>query len=233
MSKFYLLSILIFTSFYQISCESQPIVKTGLDNISDFHDLFKNQRIGIITNHTAYNSNNKHITEVFHNLPDTEIKALFGPEHGIRGKEAAGLKIDNEINTLNHIPIYSLYGKTRKPTAEMLENIDMLIFDIQDIGTRFYTYIYTMSMAMEAAAENKIPFVVLDRPNPINGIDVEGNILEKPYSSFVGLHPLPVRHGMTVGELAKMFNEEGWLQNSIQTDLKVISMKNWKREIRF
>ena len=231
MSKIFLLCNLIIVVFIHVSCESQSIVTTGLDNLSDFRDIFKGKRIGIITNHTAYNSNNKHIADIFQNLPNTELKALFGPEHGIRGKEAAGFKIDNEIDPLNNIPIYSLYGKTRKPTAEMLEDIDMLIFDIQDIGARFYTYIYTMSLAMEAAAENSIPFVVLDRPNPINGIDVEGNILEQSYATFVGLYPIPVRHGMTIGELAKMFNKEGWLQNSVQAELKIIPMKNWKREM--
>jgi uncharacterized protein YbbC (DUF1343 family) len=231
MIKAFLIYNLIIAVFIHMSCKSQPIVKTGLDNFSNYQDIFKNKRVGIITNHTAYNSNNEYITDVFQKLQNTEVKALFSPEHGIRGKEAAGLKINNEIDPQKNIPIYSLYGKTRKPTPKMLENIDMLVFDIQDTGARFYTYISTMSLAMEAAAEQNIPFVVLDRPNPINGIDVEGNILEEKYSSFVGLHPIPVRHGMTVGELAKMFNEEGWLKNNIQVDLKIVSIKNWDREM--
>ena len=231
MNKLFLCCNLIFMVIIQVSCESQPIVKTGLDNIYNYQDIFKGKRIGIITNHTAYNSNNEHINDVIQKLPGADVKALFGPEHGIRGKEVAGLKIDDEIDPLKNIPIYSLYGKTSKPTAKMLDNIDLLVFDIQDIGARFYTYISTMSLAMEAAAENKISFLVLDRPNPINGIDVEGNILEKNYVSFVGLHPLPVRHGMTIGELAIMINEEGWLGNNLRADLKVISMDNWEREM--
>jgi len=206
-------------------------VETGLDRISEYQEIFNDKRIGIVTNHTAYNSKNEHITDIFFKFPNTEVVALFGPEHGIKGKEAAGLKIENEMDPLKNIPIYSLYGKTQKPTPDMLENIDLLVFDIQDIGARFYTYISTMSLAMEAAAEQKIPFVILDRPNPINGIDTEGNILENSYKTFVGLHPIPVRHGMTVGELAKMFNEEGWLKNQIQVELYVIPLRNWKREM--
>jgi uncharacterized protein YbbC (DUF1343 family) len=231
MSKVYLIFNLILVIFIHPSCESTSSVKTGLDRISEFQDLFDGKRIGIITNHTAYNSKNVHITDIFQNLPTTKLIALFGPEHGIKGKESAGSKIENEIDPLKNIPVFSLYGKTTKPKSEMLKNIDILIFDIQDIGARFYTYISTMSLAMEAAAEHNIPFVVLDRPNPINGINTEGNILEESHKSFVGLHPLPVRHGMTVGELAKMFNEEGWLKDGVQADLIVISLSNWKREM--
>jgi uncharacterized protein YbbC (DUF1343 family) len=222
---------LLFLVLIHFSCESSSVVKTGLDRVIEFQELYQGKRIGIVTNHTAYNSKNEYITDIFQKSPNTGVVALFGPEHGIKGNEAAGTKIEDEVDTLKKIPIFSLYGKIRKPTPKMLKNIDILIFDIQDIGARFYTYIYTMSLAMEAAAENRIPFVVLDRPNPINGIDTEGNILEESFRSFIGLHPIPVRHGMTIGELARMFNEEGWLQNQIQADLKVISMKHWKRDM--
>jgi len=231
MNKLYLLYNLIFWASINLSCQSTSVVETGLDRIIEFQDLFQGKRIGIVTNHTAYNLKNEHITDIFQKLPNTEIVALFGPEHGITGEEAAGAKIGDTVDPLKSIPVYSLYGKIRKPTPEMLKNIDILIFDIQDIGARFYTYIYTMSLAMEAAAEHKIPFIVLDRPNPINGINTEGNILEESFKSFVGLHPIPVRHGMTVGELAQMFNKEGWLQNHVRADLKIISMKNWNREM--
>jgi len=129
------------------------------------------------------------------------------------------------------LPVYSLYGKTQKATAEMLRDIDVLVFDIQDIGARFYTYIYTMSLAMEAAAENNKDFVVLDRPNPINGYSVQGNVLEMRLASFVGLYPIPVRHGMTAGELAKMFNEQGWLDGGVKANLVVIPMKGWRRRM--
>lgn len=231
MRKFSLLVILILWILLHTSCESTSAVRTGLDRIIEFQEIFKGKRIGIITNHTAYDSKNEHITDIIQNLPDVEVVALFGPEHGIKGTEAAGSGIENQIDPLKNIPIYSLYGKTQKPTTEMLQNLDILVFDIQDIGARFYTYISTMSLTMEAAAEQQIPFIVLDRPNPINGINVEGNILEDAFKTFVGLHPIPVRHGMTVGELAQMFNNEGWLHDQVRVDLKVIPMQKWKRHM--
>jgi len=207
----------------------KPQVKAGLDRVGEYNDLFKNQRIGIITNHTAYNSDNKHISDIFQNMPDVTVTALFGPEHGIKGIEAAGRKINDSLNTKTGIPVYSLYGKNRKPTEEMLRDIDVLIFDIQDIGSRFYTYIYTMALSMEAAAENNIKYVILDRPNPINGTSVEGNVLDTAFATFVGLYPIPVRHGMTVGELGMMFNNEGWLAGGKNADLTVIKMSAWER----
>jgi uncharacterized protein YbbC (DUF1343 family) len=160
-----------------------------------------------------------------------KITVLFSPEHGLWGTERDGKKIDSQIHPVYNLPIYSLYGKTQKPTSDMLSDIDVLVFDIQDIGARFYTYIYTMSLAMEAAAENGKTFVVLDRPNPINGISVQGNILEPAQASFVGLYPIPVRHGMTAGELAKMFNGQGWLASRVKADLVVIPMEGWRRRM--
>jgi len=164
-------------------------------------------------------------------MPGVEVTALFGPEHGIYGLAEAGIKVADKKDDRFGIPVYSLYGKTAKPTAEMLKDVDVLVFDIQDIGARFYTYIYTMAYAMEAAAENNKPFVVLDRPNPINGLAVQGNILEKDFATFVGLYPIPVRHGMTVGELARMFNDQGWLKNGIRANLTVVPMQGWKRSM--
>lgn len=226
-----LLSLLL--SFFSCTTQKQsgPKVQTGLDRVGEYHQLFKNKRVGIITNHTAYNSNGQHIADIFLKMDDVTIAALFGPEHGIRGNAAAGDAIESANDPIRNIPIYSLYGETRKPTPAMLKDIDILVFDIQDVGARFYTYIYTMAYAMEGAAEQGIPFVVLDRPNPITGSKVEGNILEKEFATFVGLYPMPVRHGMTVGELAKMFNGEGWLANGIKADLTVIPMKNWRRDM--
>jgi len=204
-------------------------VKTGLDNIGEYKQLFSGKRIGIITNHTACNSKGIHIVDVFRDMNGVTIMVLFSPEHGVYGIEGAGEKIDSVTHPVYGLPVYSLYGKTLKPTPEMLKNVDIVVFDIQDIGSRFYTYIYTMSLAMEAAAECKKRFIVLDRPNPINGVGVEGNILKREFASFVGLHPIAVRHGMTVGELARMFNEEAWLANGVRADLVVISMKGWRR----
>jgi len=204
-------------------------VRTGLDNIGSYKQQFQGKRIGIITNHTAYDSNGRHIVDVFSRIDGVKVTALFGPEHGIRGSEAAGKRIDSDFDSNADVPVYSLYGKTRKPTPEMLKNVDILVFDIQDVGARFYTYTYTMSLAMEAAAENRKRFVVLDRPNPINGLTIEGCVLEPEFASFVGLFPIPVRHGMTVGELAGMFNEQGWLANAAKAELLVVPIKGWRR----
>jgi len=207
----------------------QITVMTGLDNISSYQHLFCGQRIGIITNHTAYNRNGKYIVDIFKDMNNVTITALFSPEHGLYGIEKDGKRIENSTEPAYKLPVYSLYGQTRKPTQQMLRYIDVLVFDIQDIGARFYTYIYTMSLAMEAAAECGKRFVVLDRPNPINGLQVEGNILEPQFASFIGLHPIATRHGMTIGELATMFNEQGWLTNGVKADLVVIPMKGWRR----
>jgi uncharacterized protein YbbC (DUF1343 family) len=164
-------------------------------------------------------------------MDNVTVAAFFSPEHGLYGVEEDGKRIESMTEPNYKIPVYSLYGKTRKPTRQMLENIDVLVFDIQDIGARFYTYIYTMSLAMEAAAEYEKRFVVLDRPNPINGLRVEGNILKPQFASFVGLYPIPVRHGQTCGELARMFNEQGWLKDGVKADLEVVPMKGWRRSM--
>jgi uncharacterized protein YbbC (DUF1343 family) len=221
-------TILIFVMLAS-GCEAS--VKTGLDDINSYRYLFHGKRVGIITNHTAYNSRGQHIIDVFRKMGNVKVTAFFSPEHGIRGLEEAGVQIESITDPNYQAPIYSLYGKTLKPTREMLENVDVLVFDIQDIGARFYTYVYTMSLVMEAAAEYGKRFVVLDRPNPINGIRVEGNILKPKFASFVGLYPIPVRHGMTTGELARMFNEQGWLKDGVKADLVVIPMENWRRSM--
>ncbi len=212
-----------------VGCDAA--VRTGLDNVHLHASLFGGKRVGIVTNHTAYDRAGRHIVEVFRVVPGVEVTAIFGPEHGIYGLAEAGIKVADEKDDRFGIPVYSLYGTTAKPTAEMLKDVDVLVFDIQDIGARFYTYIYTMAYAMEAAAENNKPFVVLDRPNPINGVAVQGNILEKDFATFVGLYPIPVRHGMTIGELAGMFNGRGWLRNGIRANLTVVGMKDWKRSM--
>jgi uncharacterized protein YbbC (DUF1343 family) len=204
-------------------------VKTGLDNIDSYRHLFQGKRVGIIANHTARNSNGEFIVDVFRNTEEVTVTALFSPEHGLYGAEEAGRTIDSTVDPNTGLPVYSLYGKTRKPTREMLKDVDVLVFDIQDVGARFYTYIYTMSLAMEAAAESHKRFIVLDRPDLINGVTVEGNVLEPEYASFVGMYPIPVRFGMTMGELAKMFNGQGWLASGVNADLIVIPMKNWRR----
>lgn len=207
-------------------------VTVGADRLlsNEFH-LISGKRVGLVTNHTGVLSSGKHLADALHDDPRVTLQALFGPEHGIRGEAPAGGHVGDGRDSATGVTVFSLYGKTYKPTPEMLKNIDVLMFDIQDVGARFYTYISTMSYAMEAAAENKIPFIVLDRPNPITGVRVEGPIREDSLRSFVGLHPIPIVHGMTVGELATMFNEEGWLKDGVKADLHVVKMDGWRREM--
>lgn len=163
-------------------------------------------------------------------MDEINITALFGPEHGIRGMSAAGKEIESGTDILTGIPVYSLYGKDKKPTAEMLKGIDILIYDIQDVGVRFYTYISTLFYVLQAAAENNIPVIVLDRPNPIDGVTIEGPVLDEDLKSFVGIAPIPVRYGMTAGELANYFSGEGLLGNNLKPDLTIIKMEGWRRE---
>ncbi|MGM7721482.1 exo-beta-N-acetylmuramidase NamZ family protein [Metabacillus sp. Hm71] len=197
--------------------------------LGDQKELLKGKRVGLITNPTGVDSKLTSIVDLLHEDPDIELTALYGPEHGVRGDAQAGEYVDFYVDEKTGLPVYSLYGQTRKPTPEMLENVDVLVFDIQDVGTRYYTYIYTMAYAMEAAKENDIPFIVLDRPNPQGGLTVDGPVLEPEFSSFVGLYPIPLIHGMTVGELAMLFNEEF----DIGANLKVVKMKGWKRSMDY
>ena len=234
-STFLLIFLLCFLLSILIVCDSTDLVKgpilVGLDQVNNYSQLFKGKHIGIIANNTAYNSQGRFITDIFQSIKDVHLAALFGPEHGFKSQAEAGAPVHSVMDSSLNIPVYSLYGYTRKPTPEMLTGVDLLVFDVQDAGARYFTYIYTMALAMEAAAERGIPFVVLDRPNPINGQEVEGNILETDFASFVGMYPIPVRHGMTSGELARMFNEEGWLKGGIKAGLTVIPLKNWNRKM--
>lgn len=200
-------------------------VLTGIDVLErDRFEVLKGRRVGLITNHTGINRQGVSSGKLLSSAPDVTLVALFSPEHGIEGKLDVAKIVDSREAALN-LPIYSLYGETRRPTAESLKGIDTLVFDIQDIGTRFYTYPSTMGNAMRAAAEHKLRFVVLDRPNPINGVDVAGPVLDAGRESFVGYHQVPVRHGMTVGELARMFNDE----LKIGVDLVVVPVEGWRR----
>jgi uncharacterized protein YbbC (DUF1343 family) len=204
-------------------------VCTGLDNVNSCRSVFENKRVGIITNHTACNREGKFIFDIFQEMKQVQVTALFTPEHGMKGLVKEGEEIGDQQEPQYGVPIYSLYGENRKPTPEMLKEVDVLVFDIQDVGARFYTYISTMALAMEAAAEKGIPFVVLDRPNPIGGKRVQGNVLDPAFATFVGLYPIATRHGMTAGELAKMFNGQGWLAGSVRAELLVIPMSGYKR----
>jgi uncharacterized protein YbbC (DUF1343 family) len=205
-------------------------VKTGADLLFEKHfKLIEGKKVGLVTNHTAMLSNGKHLADALHEDKRTKLVALFGPEHGVRGDAPAGDKISDAVDSKTGVPAYSLYGGINKPTKEMLKDVDVLIYDIQDVGVRFYTYISTLSYAMEAAAEHKIPYVVLDRPNPIRGTWVEGFNRDDSLRSFVGLHPIALANGMTIGELATMYNNAGWLKDGIKANLTVVKMEGWKR----
>ncbi|MGB2868142.1 MAG: DUF1343 domain-containing protein [Bacteroidota bacterium] len=207
-------------------------VKTGADLLFEkYFSLVEGKRVGLVTNHSALLSDGRHLADVLAESKNTTLRVLFGPEHGIRGDAPDGRTVQHGVDTKTGLPVYSLYGKINKPTPEMLKDVDVLVYDIQDVGVRFYTFESTLALAMEGAAEKGIPFVVLDRPNPIRGTWVEGFIRTDSLRSFVGLNPTPIAHGMTVGELATMFNEEGWLKNGIKAKLTVVKMEGWKREM--
>jgi uncharacterized protein YbbC (DUF1343 family) len=205
-------------------------VRTGIEVLaaSNFSQL-EGKRVGLVTNPTGINSNFISTVDILAKAPNVKLVALFGPEHGVRGDVTAGGKVDTFTDPATGLPVYSLYGKTRKPTPEMLKGIDVMVYDIQDIGSRSYTFINTLAYVMEAAAENNISVMVLDRPNPLNGARVEGNILDLKFRSFVGQYPIPYVYGMTCGEFAQMLNNEGWLDGGKKCSLTVVKMENWKR----
>jgi len=211
----------------QASADTADVqVLMGIDVLvkNDFKPL-EARRIGLITNHTGRDRNGKSTLELLHEAPNLRLLALFSPEHGFEGKLDIA-KVADAKDERTGLTVYSLYGETRRPTAAMLGDIDTLVFDIQDVGARFYTYISTMGEAMQAAAEHRKRFVVLDRPNPIGGIDVAGPMLDAGRESFVAFHRLPVRHGMTTGELARLFKQE----LKLDLDLEVIACEGWKRK---
>lgn len=234
--KFFPSIIFVLICIPTISCQAQ--IKNdflfGADQfLSENLDLIKNKKLGIVTNHTAVLSNGVHLVDTLYSIKDVHITALFAPEHGIRGDNSAGDIISDGFDSNTGIRIYSLYGRDRKPTKKMLEDIDILIFDIQDVGSRFYTYISTLFYVVQAASENNIPLIVLDRPNPINGVYVDGPVRKPELSSFVGIAPIPIAHGMTVGELANYFVGEKLIGENMNVDLSVIKMKNWNRNLYY
>jgi len=232
---------------------ARPPVKLGDEVLFEKHlDLIRGKHIGLITNPTGLDSKLDNVIDKFRAQPDVHLVALYGPEHGVRGNAQAGQFVAFYFDEHLKLPVFSLYGQTHKPPPDMMTNIDeymrsfdtkhegkqveagmmnsvdVMVFDLQDVGTRVYTYLATMANAMQAAAEANIPFIVLDRPNPIGGVAMEGPILEYPqYSSFIGLYPIPLRHGMTVGELAQLFNAK-FLKNKV--NLTVVPMENWSRD---
>jgi len=210
--------------------QKTPLVKPGIDVLVEQKlSLVKGKKIGLITNATGVNSQLVSTVDVLNNLSGVELVALFGPEHGVRGDVEAGKTVSTYTDAKTGVTVFSLYGKTRRPTPDMLRNIEVLIYDIQDIGSRAYTYIYTLAYAMEEAKKFGIKFVVLDRPNPLGGAHVAGNVLDPKFSSFIGLYPIPYVYGMTVGELAQLFNEEF----NINCDLEIVPMEGWRRAMKY
>lgn len=205
-------------------------MKLGIEVFMEQHiQKYKGKRLGLVTNMTGVTSRLKPTIDVLFQHSDVQLTALYGPEHGIRGDGREGEAIDSFVDPYTGVPVYSLYGKAKKPTPEMLKEVDVILFDLQDIGARYYTYIYTMAYVMEACGELGIPLIVLDRPNPIGGDAVEGNLLKSDCSSFVGLYPIPNRHGLTIGELALLYKYEF----GIKCELVAVPMEGWKRQMLY
>lgn len=212
---------------------SYPSVITGLENLLQNHKkIIEGKNVGILTNHTGVNKRGIPIWQLLETLPNVKVKTVFSPEHGLFGEYSDGQKIEYDNTKSKDLPaFFSLYGKIRKPTQQMLAGIDLMIYDIQDIGARFYTYISTMGLMMEATAEANIPLLIFDRPNPLSGKTVSGPLLDLTFKSFVGSYPIPSIYGLTVGELAKMIIDQSWIKAS--PDYKVIPMIGWKRSMSY
>jgi len=202
-------------------------LRCGADRTELYFPYLKNKRIGLVVNPTS-RVNNRLLVDTLKSA-GFQVVRIFGPEHGFRGKVGAGIKISNETDSATGIPVVSLYGKNLKPKAEHLSDLDVVVFDIQDVGARFYTYNQTLHYVMEACAEAEKPLLILDRPNP-NGSCVDGPILEMELKSFIGMHPVPICHGLTVAEYARMLNGEGWLNNRIQCKIQVIPVENYQHD---
>jgi len=235
---FLLVLIVLIGLFFIVQCSCQlektttqnfsPTIIVAAENTSAYFSLLQNKKIAVVANHTSM-INNKGLVDSINNA-GFFIEKIFSPEHGYKGNADAGKEIGDSLDSRNRIEIISLYGKNKKPSAEQLKNIEVVVFDLQDVGTRFYTYLSTMYYMMEACAINGIEFIVLDRPNP-NGFYVDGPVLEKDFESFVGLLPIPIVHGMTLGELSLMINAEGWLPNKAKCNLTVIKCLNYNHSM--
>ncbi|MBT4217116.1 MAG: DUF1343 domain-containing protein [Flavobacteriales bacterium] len=211
-----------------LSVLSYSQIKVAAERTKAYLPLLEDNKIAIVGNQTSM-IKNTHLVDSLISL-EVDVIKVFSPEHGFRGKADAGAKIEDGIDVKTGIPIISLYGKNKKPSSKQLENIDVLLFDIQDVGARFYTYISTLHYVMEAAGEHNIKVIILDRPNP-NGHYIDGPIREDGFESFVGMHPIPIVHGMTIGEYAKMINAENWISN--KCNLTVIEMENYNHDMHY
>lgn len=216
------------------SLQAQIRIMTGIEVLKDQNfKCLEGKRVGLITNPTGVDNHMVSDIDILAAAPNVNLVALYGPEHGVRGNAHAGDAVSDEKDAATGLPVYSLYGKTRKATPEMLKDIDVLVYDIQDIGCRSFTYISSMGLAMEAAAENGKEFIVLDRPNPLGGLKIEGNLTEDDCISFVSQFKIPYIYGLTCGELANLINEEGMLKNGVKCKLSVVKMKGWKRKMDY
>ena len=223
-------NLVIFSSLLSFTLSGD--IRLGIDVFeNEYIQLIRDKRIALIINHTSLNSEGKHIVDIV-SENNLNLVKIFAPEHGYLGNHPAGQKIKNNVDPITGCEVVSLYGKNKAPTNSSMADIDVLIFDIQDIGVRYYTYISTLTLAMEKAAEHNVDFIVLDRPNPLSG-EIQGSLLDEGYSSFVGMHPIPVRHGMTVGEIALLVKQNKWIRNSEDLKLKIIKIKDWDRSSLF
>lgn len=221
--------ILLLISVITTTVSAQKI-KPGAYQITDYVNIIEDKKVGVVANQSS-ELNGISLVDTLISL-DQNIVRIFSPEHGFRGKADAGAKIANEVDFKTGLKIISLYGKNRKPKKEQLRGIEIMLFDLQDVGVRFYTYISTLHYVMEACAENNIPVIILDRPNP-NAHYIDGPILEDKFKSFVGMHKVPIVYGMTIGEYGKMINGEGWLKNGIKCDLQVIKIRNYNHSMKY
>lgn len=222
--------LLVMPLFLTAQLSSSPDLKVGAQRPGAYLPLLHGKNTAVVANQTS-RVGEQHLVDYLLDQ-DVAISKVFAPEHGFRGKASAGARIENGRDAQTGLPIVSLYGSHKKPRPQDLEDVEIILFDIQDVGVRFYTYISTLSLVMEAAAEADIPVVVLDRPNP-NGHYVDGPVLEPEYASFVGKHPIPIVHGLTVGEYATMVNREGWLPRDLRCDLSVVECQNYSHNTRY
>jgi len=228
MLKFVIVISLLSIAFYSESQNQEIII--GANQPENYISLLENKNVGLVVNNTSL-AENSHLVDFLLNK-QINVKKIFAPEHGFRGDASAGEEIEDGIDLKTGVPVFSLYGETRKPSKGHLANIDVMVFDIQDVGCRFYTYISTLHLVIEACAENNIPLVVLDRPNP-NGDYIAGPILKQEFESFVGMDPIPIVHGLTVGELAKMIEGEKWHNAEQDCDLTIIPVKNYSHSTKY
>jgi uncharacterized protein YbbC (DUF1343 family) len=224
--SFALCFVLFSKCFGQLNIQFKKDIVLGADQVDVYASMLQNKKVGFCGNQTSILTNKTHVIDTLLSLK-VDIQKLFTPEHGLRGTADAGERVANSIDKKTGLPIISLYGKNKKPTAEQLKGIEIMVFDLQDVGARFYTYISTLHYVMEACSQNNIHLIVLDRPNP-NGFYVDGPVLDTSLRSFVGMHPVPIVHGMTIGEYAQMINGEKWTKANSACSLTVIKCKNYR-----